>query len=135
MLKAIDLTTIIDFESDSDPDKGTDKATKFKLGGIPSRIYAQLKDKATRWAQDKENPDSVKAEFRHNDIARDIVRFGVKGFSNYSLNFKTQPEKFGDKEYQAVADDIMDSMDINLIRELSAEIRKLSEFNEAEIKN
>ena len=135
MLKIVDLTTTVEFESARDPDKGTDKATKFKLGAIPSRVYAALKDKATKWTQNPNSSDGVSAEFRPNLIGRDIVRFGVKGIENYPVKFATQKESIGSKEFDVLADAVIDAMDIDTIRELSTEIQKLCEFNEEEVKN
>lgn len=136
MLKAVNLSKTIDYQSPRDPAKGTPEATTFKLGAIPSRVYTQLKDKGTSFTQDSENPDSVKAAFSPNKIARDIVRFGLKGFDNFDeLEFKTQKEKVGPALFDVVHDDVMDRLDIDTIRELSEEIKRLCEFDGEEIKN
>lgn len=135
MLKALNLSTVIEYQSDRDPAKGTPEATVFKLGAIPSRVYTALKDKATNFTQEGGAGD-IKASFNPNLIARDVVRFGLKGFENYDgLEFKTQKEKVGPGLYDVLHDDVIDKIDIDTIRELSEEIRKLCEFDLDEVKN
>lgn len=134
-LKALNLTQVAVFESPRDPDKGTDNATKFKIGAIPSRIYAGLKDKAASFKPDPDAPDGMKAEFNGNLIAYDTVRFGLKGVENYGAEFKTQKEKVGHYLYDVAHDDFMASLDIETIRELKAAIDDLCSIDGETEKN
>lgn len=135
MLKALDLTALISFESPRDPAKGTDEATKFQLGAIPSRVYTALKDRSATFKADPTDQSDVLL-FHGNTAARDYVKYGLKGFTNYdNIAFKTVKERIGGKEYDVVADEILEAMDVDTIRELSIEIRKLSDIEKEEIKN
>lgn len=136
MLKALNLSKIVEFESDRDPDKGTENATKFKIGAIPSRVYAQLKDKASSFTPDGEGGDGLKAEFKPNMIAFETVKYGLKGIENFDgVEFKTQEVRIANTVIHAVHDDVMAALDIEIIRELSLAIRKICEFEDEEIKN
>lgn len=134
MLKAVNLTTTIEFQSPRDPEKGTDQATKFTLGAIPSRIYTTLKDKATSFTQE-EGVMGVRADYRPHAIAYDIVRHGLKNVENFPANFTTQEVRIGNSVHNVVHEDFMQTLDIDTIRELSEAIRGLCEFEVEEIKN
>lgn len=135
MLKALDLTKIVVFESPRDPDKGTDKATKFKISAIPARVYSQIKDKATKYTQDENNPDGIKAEFKPHEVAYDIVKFGLKGIENYNVEFKTQKERIGSMLYEVAHEEVMAGFDIDTIRELHEAIKNICEFDAETEKN
>ena len=134
MMKVLDLTKTIVHTSKRDPDYGKPGETKFTLGAIPSRIYTLLKDKATMYA-DLQSNDGGKVQLRNNSLARDCVKYGLKSIENFPVEVKFDKEHMGDKEYRVVAEETLDVFDIDLIRELHAEIEKLNEFTEEEAKN
>lgn len=135
MMKVIDLTATKDYSSERDPDFGTAKATVFVLGAIPSRIYTLLKDQATVFSADNENPDGAKVQFRNNSFARAVIKYALKDVKNFPVPFKREQTRVGDKEYTVVADEFLDVLDIDTIRELHAEAEKLNEFSKDEEKN
>lgn len=141
MLKALDLSKTIIFESPRDPAKGTEEATKFTIGAIPSRVYAALKDSATTYRQDPNNQDDIKVDFRPNDIAKDMVRHGLKGIQNFCtdsgsvVEFKTKKTRIGNSEYDVLADEVLDVIDLDTIREIAQAIREICEVDAKTEKN
>jgi len=135
MLYALNLTKFIEFESPRDPAKGTAEATKFKLGAIPSRIYTMLKDRAATFKADPNDQSDVLV-FHGNTAARDYVKYGLKGFENYgNLEFKTVQERIAGKNYDVVADDVLEAIDVETIRELSDQVKQLSDLDGEAVKN
>lgn len=50
----------------------------------------------------------------------EIVRYGLKGFKNFgSLEFRTEKQKFFDRDIDVVAEDIIRSIPLDIIRELA----------------
>jgi hypothetical protein len=135
MIKALDLSKTIVFESPRDTAKGTEDATKFIIGAIPSRVYAALKDSATTYRQDPNNQDDIKVDFRPNDIAKDMVRYGLKGIQNFCtasgavVTFKTTKARVGNSEYDVLADEVLDVIDLDTIREIAQAIREICEVD------
>lgn len=140
-LKALNLTKVIHFQSPRDPDKGGENATTFKISAIPARIYSQIKDKATKYSQDPQNPEGVTAEYLPHTIAFDVVRFGLKGMDNYvddegkPVDWKTEKAQIGNYRYDVVHHDVISKFDIETIRELHEAITKICEFGPETIKN
>lgn len=138
MLKALNLTKMVEFESPRDPAKGTPDATKFKISAIPTRIYAKLKDRSASFSPDEKDPDGMKADFHGNSLAFETVRWGLKGVENYDPDapaFKFQKEKVGPYMYDVVHDDFMAALDIQTIRELKSAIDSLCSVDEETEKN
>lgn len=140
MIKAINLSDTVQFQSEHDPDKGNPGATVFVLAPIAARINAVLKDRATQFRSDATGGGGLQADFRPNDIALDTVRHGLKGLSNFMgnknvpLEYATQDQVIGAVTYKVVADSILDVIPLAVMRELSGEINKLSSVPEVEAK-
>jgi len=135
MLKALDLSKTISHESELDEAKGTENASRFTLGGIHSRVYMVIKDRATKFAQDATGDMSV--SFSGNAVAYELVKFGLRDVQNFENNtpFKREKIRIGNTDCEVVTDEYMATLDPDLIRELSEQITKLCEFSKDEAKN
>lgn len=138
-IKVINLTDTLEYESQFDTAKGTDSATVFSLVPLPNRINAVLKDRATKFTSSAGG--GMVADFRANDVALDIVRFGLKGIKRLEdakgkpVKFHTQEYNFNGTQYPVVHDDLLDVIPLDVLRELSAQINSMSVVPEQEEKN
>lgn len=141
MLTAMSLSKITEFQSPRDPDFGNPNATTFKLAAIPSRIYTALKDDAARFITDASADGGMRTDFKPNMQSLEIVRFGLKGIQNLCdvdnvpVEFKTQKYRFNGAFYDVLHEDVLALLDIDTVRELATEIRKLCELDPAQAKN
>lgn len=119
-IKGISLGETKDFISQYDKDE---PKTIWKLGTLDSEIFDLL-------GEDK-NPLRLMS---------DAVRFGLKGFENFSvdgkpLKFDTISRAIGPYNYRVVSDNIMKIIPPQVKSELGTEILKMSKLNEDEVKN
>ena len=119
-IKGISLGETKEFVSQYDKDE---PKTKWVLGCIDSEIFDLL-------GEDK-NPLRIMS---------DAVRFGLKGFENFtadgkSIKFDTISRAVGQYNYRVVSDSIMKIIPPQVKTELGTEIIKMSKLNENEIKN
>ena len=130
-----------EFQSSHDPAKGTDDATVFTLGTLTARVQVFLRDQATKFKPDPENPDKVIADFLPNSAAYETVRFGLRGWRNFKdekgndLPFKTVKKNLGGREYEFVSEESIELLHADIIRELSEELSKLNNLSEEQSKN
>lgn len=134
---ALNLSDTVDFQSSLDPNRGKEGAAIFKIGAIPTRIFAKIKDQGSNFVLDDKAPGGVNAEFTFNDTATEMVRYGLKGIKGFKdgngndLEYKTQKMKVGNSLVEALHDDLMDVLPLELIRELAMEINVLCEVPDA----
>lgn len=140
-LKGLTKASVRTFESANDPDKGTDKATKFKLRYLDSFVMAYLKDTLTSFEADPLDPTKVKSLFNPTAVALETVRYGLSGWENFvdedgsSIEFKTVLRSIGGRKYPVLTDELLGAIPLALIEELSVEIRKSNSVTAAEVKN
>lgn len=148
-IRAISMDQVVDYVSDQDPAKGTDKeateATIFKLGTLSGRQNTSIKDQATSFRPDKDSPDpkspDMVAEFRPNQCAYLMVQFGLRGWERFldargnEVPFETTKKQLGGREVVCASDESMDRLGQELIRELSEQIEKLNSVEEPEPKS
>lgn len=140
-LKGLTKASIRTFESASDPDKGTDKATKFKLRFLDSFVMAHLKDTLTSFEADQQDPTKVKTSFSPTAVALETVRHGLAGWENFvdeegkDIEHKTVLRSVGGRKYPVLTDELLGAIPLSLIEELSTEIRKSNSVTAAEVKN
>lgn len=148
-IRALTMDQVIDYVSNLDPSKDTDReaeeATVFKLGTLSARQMTQIKDSATSFkpdrenSQDPKNPDMV-AEFRPNQSTYLTVQFGLRGWERFcdsegnEVPFKTTRKQLGGKEVTCAHDDSLDRLGQELMRELAERIEKLNTPTEADLK-
>lgn len=114
-----------------------DAATIFKLGTITRRTLMKIQDKTTAFRQDPGNPDEMLAEFKPNESAYEMVRNGMKGWTNFpdekGNNLKFLTEEVGGA--QVVATSCMNRLDLETIQEISLKLTELNTMKEEEAKN
>ena len=131
----------------SDPKKGNRTeydiepgATVFKLAALDVFLMGMIYDNAST-ISGKQGSDEVGINTRMNQTNIDAVRHGLVGFVNFSdkkgnaILFETQKAVIAGREYQVVADKVMNTLGIQLIAELAEKIKSISEVTVAEEKN
>lgn len=120
-IKGIRLSETKDYISKAD---SGDAKTVWKLGVLDSDIF-----------------DLVCSNDKLMVIGAEAVRFGLKGFENFTdgdghlVQFKTVSRPVGRYNYSVVADEIMKIIPPEIKSELGAEILKMSKLSEDEAKN
>lgn len=127
-----------EYELKRDPERGTPEATKFLIGTVLARVAGWIKDRAATFTGSPDGGSEITAAFHGNDAAYDLVRFGLKGWSNFrndtgnDLPFKTESRIIKGVSLDAVTDECMDALSLEDIRELSEEIEKANTVDPAE---
>lgn len=142
-IKALNLGKTWDFQSKSDPDRGTPEATTFHLQSLDSRVMGKLRDNTTKFLVDPSNPDEV-AETTVNaeNLNFESVQFGCTGWDNFPhpttgemVEAKTVPRRLGGKSYQIIDPEVLCLVPLSVIGEMAEDIRKANELSEEDLKN
>lgn len=126
---------------ESDPSKGEieqekidwSTATVFHLRSLDVFLMGHIYDNASLLTGS--GGDSFDIKTRINQTNIDAVRFGLVGFDNFAddrgvgIKFKTVKKVVNGREYDALDDDILNSMGLNLIGELAGKIKEASEVS------
>jgi hypothetical protein len=124
-----------------DDNYGTPEAVVFKLGTLSSRVLVLLRDSATKFVPDPNDMTNVTAQFLPNHSSFETVRYGLKGWTNFrdhegnDIPFKTVTRTVAGLSMDAVDNDTMDVIPIDLIRELAEEITRDNVLDEEKAKN
>lgn len=140
MIKALDLTSVIDYTLKTDTEE---PKTAWKLGILDTRIRKQLEDIAWEYETDPSQPGGgkAKASFNMGKSELDFVAFGLKGFEGFTkadgkpVYFKTEDRNVNGKIYHIVADDVIKIIPGNAIKELAEKIKEINNVSEEERKN
>jgi hypothetical protein len=136
--KALNLTRTKTYESNLDPEKGTENATKFVLGALDTRLMTALADKSFEVVNTADGDQVNKSN--QLTIAYNMVRFGLKGWTNYAdedgnpLEFKSGTANIGGKTYPCVQDDLLARLPLELVMELAGEVQSVNRVDEDEAK-
>lgn len=131
-IKALTLSAVSTIELDLDDAKGTPAATKFTIGALDAFVTAYVYDRTLTFS-DSEATGKATAQVKMNEANIEQVRFGLKGWSNFKdaagndIQFTMVEKVVLGKKYVVVSDDAMTMLPIEIIRELSAKIRKINE--------
>jgi len=131
----------------NDPSKGEEVrevieegATVFLLRPLDVFLMGYIYDNASTLSG-KQGDDMVGIHTRINQTNIDAVRHGLAGFKNFcdrhgnQVRYRTQKAVVNGREYQVVADDIMNMFGVRLIAELADKIKSISEVSPEEEKN
>jgi hypothetical protein len=130
----------------SDPPKGQiiqdvvgEDATRFYLSPLDVFLMGHIYDSASILSG-KSGSDEVGIHTRVNHTNIEAVRHGLKGFKNFDgkdgpVRFRTQKAIVNGREYEVVADAVMNRLGIQLIQELATKIKAISEVTADEEKN
>lgn len=143
-IRTLKLDEEWEFESKYDSDKGKEGATKFVLGTLSSRVVSSLQDGATKFrpTAGKDGEEAgMEADFLPNQMAYEVVRFGLKGVKGLldadgkPVKFKTATRHIGGADVKCAAETILKALPLDLLRELSEEIQTKNVLTEGETKN
>lgn len=133
-LTAMSVSDTWVFESDRDPDKGTENATKFTLGTLDVFLKGHIFDSATEIS----GQGSITIHTNKTNI--EAVRFGLKGWSNFrdkagnDVPFKTLKRNVGGRSYDVVSDETLNRLSLDDIQELGQAIKTGNVVTEEEAK-
>jgi hypothetical protein len=134
-IKAINLAKTINYQSDNDPDKGTEAATTWLLGTLDARVVSHIKDKATAIPVSSLGTGEGFATLRINEMNFDIVRYGLRGVTNYDVKFGTENASLGGKTYPVASAAFMDSIPEEEIAAMASAILDINQVSQEERKN
>jgi hypothetical protein len=124
-LKGLTLAETFDFQFDDDPGKGTPDATTFKLRTLDVTVTSHINDNSLSFEGETGTP-SIKINQSH--VER--VRFGLCGWDNFQdqdgnhIDFRTVKRNLGGRSYEVAADECLNRLGMERIRELSEAIQK-----------
>lgn len=118
MITGIDINKIVEYILKGD----TDNPTIWKLGMIPGIVMGDIGASAQ---SDKER---VACLYK-------VLQFGIKGWSNYSIPYKTETIKVGEKNYDVASIEAIMSLPLNVVAELSEKIFEINNLTEGDRKN
>lgn len=160
-LIAMTTADTVDYVSDKDPSKKTNKvqrdpenpaagfdvtteilpgATVFKVRPLDVFLMGFIYDNASSLTG-REGSSEIGIHTKVNQTNIEAVRHGLLGWENFTdakggaARFKTQRAVVNGRTYDVAHDDVMNSMGIQLIQELAAEVKRISEVTPAEEKN
>lgn len=141
-LVGIRLNATREYQSkELDDNYGTPEAVVFKLGTLSSRVLVLLRDAATKFVPDPNDMTQVTAQFLPNHSAYETVRYGLRGWVNFrdvdgdDIPFNTLQRNVSGISMDAVDDETMDVIPIDLIRELAEAITEDNVLDEEASKN
>lgn len=113
--------------------------TIFKLKPLDVYLNGWIYDNATAWNQ---RGSDVGIQTRANETNIQAVKFGLAGIENLhsddgggAMTLRHIKANFNGRTYDAVPDAILNALGLQLIAELAAEIKKISEVSGVEAKN
>jgi hypothetical protein len=132
----------------ADPAKGVKQvaqideasATIFLLKPLDAFLTAYIYDNASSLTG-RQGSDDVKINTRVNQTNIDAVRFGLRGFENFTdgkgalVHFKSAKAVVNGREYEVASDDTVKLLGLKLVAELAGEVKRISEVSSAEEKN
>lgn len=128
-VKALSLGSTRKYELKSDPDRGTDGATRFIIGTLDSRTVGRINDAATTMHVNPSRPDE-EIETSINTSVRNFMacEFGLRGWENFKddkgndIKFRTVSRRHGGQSYAVVDPEIMNLLPYDVVAELANEV-------------
>ena len=141
-IRGLNLGQTWEYQSDKDPDKGTDEASIFELQTLDSRVMGHLTDGVTKVFVDAKKPDDM-AETQINMQAMNFqtCQFGIKSWSNVldvdgnQIEFRTTGKRLGGKDYKIVVTEVLCRIPGAVISELADELRKDNDLSDDDVGN
>ncbi len=142
MIVGLTLNSQVAYQSKSDPDYGTEKATTFQLGSLDSRIVGKLRDDATSFAVNPNAPEEeVDVSIGQNELYYLACMFGLKGWTNLvdsdgnDIRYRTRKRNVAGRTYEVVDDMTLSRIPQGVLVELGREILEANEVSETDVKN
>jgi hypothetical protein len=142
----LNLAATEDYSSryDSDAKAGPGQVvnpTVFRLGTLDSFVFAHIRDKLTVYETSPLPGAKGNVRVSANEMAIETVRYGLRGWRNLKdgqgndIPFRTVKQYLFGREYDAVADECLMVLPLQLVLELSERLKMLNELSEAEAGN
>jgi hypothetical protein len=144
MVIPIDISETKDYVLKSDRSNPPESQTVFKIGVVDVLTRAKIEDLYLRWSYNKKGgaDDQATALFSQNDLNLDIVRFGLKGWSNFVRKDGTDaPFEMSSRGIQGLPPrSVIDDKSLRYlasewVAELAEAIRKFNSIDEDTRKN
>jgi hypothetical protein len=107
MISGLDLNATVEYTLKSD----TDNPTVWKLGIIPSYLFARI---------------SADAPTKEIQTAYRVLQIAIKGWENFNVPFTTEKEKLFDREIDCVPLSTLERLPLNVVTELAGKIMEIN---------
>ena len=116
MISGLDLNATINYSLKGD----TENPTVFKLGVIPSYLFARISSEAS-------NKDI--------ETAYKVLQLTIRGWENLNIPFSTEKQKLFDRDMDVVPISVLERLPLKVITELSMKAMEINQITEVERKN
>ena len=116
MISGLDLSQTVDYSLKND----TENPTIWKIGVIPSYLFAMISDGA--------NEKQIETVYK-------FLQVGIKGWENFNIPHETVKEKMFGREIDVVPMSIIERIPMRIVTELSMKIMEVNQITEVERKN
>jgi len=112
-----------------------DLATVFELGPLDQRTYTRILDGAMNVTQ------GSGIQMKTNQSNYEVVQYGLKGWRNFvdgngkQLPFLSEKKPVGSATYTVATDQTLSALGSDMIKELAAQIKLLSQVSVEQVKN
>lgn len=138
-LVGLSMGAVTPFESARDPAKGTERATRFKLGSLDVFTVGYLSDLA--YAMHTNAVGDMRVSVKRNAASIEAVRLGLRGWENFKdaagndCAFTLVDREVNGVRVKSVSDESMRYLDIDTVLELAEELRRRNTVSEGLEKN
>ena len=116
MISGLDLNAVKDYVLKED----TDNPTIWKIGVIPSYIFARISEEA--------NTKQIETAYK-------LLQVSIRGWENFSVPYETIKEKLFGRELDIVPISVLERLPLKVITELSMAVMEVNQLTEQERKN
>lgn len=134
MIKAINILATEWFTPDSDPDKGTDNATAFKLRALDSYVMAHIQDGLAEVTPDAET-GAATTSINVHATALEAAAFAIEDYRNFPTPIKHVKRTIGRESYPVLAKEVLATIPINVVMEIYRRVREMNEPTKEDVKN
>lgn len=136
---ALNLASTWEFVSELDPAKGTEEATRFRLGALDARVMAHIRDLATSVTARSVEAGDVRINMASMLFA--AAQFGLRGWTNLrdsagnDVPFRTVDRVVGGKTYKVVAPELLELLPFDVVQEIGQAVLDGNSLSKEEAKN
>jgi hypothetical protein len=116
MITGLDLNATVDYTLKGD----TDNPTVWKIGVIPSYLFARI------------SGDAVNKEI---ETVYKLLQIALKGWENFNIPYETNKEKFFGRDVDVVPLAVLERIPLQVVTELSMKVMEINQLSEGERKN
>ena len=116
MITGLNLEETVDYSLKED----TDNPTVFKIGIIPSYLFAKISSEAKQ--------GEIETAFK-------ILQIAIKGWENFNIPFAKEKQMIFGREMDVVPLSLLESIPLKAISELSVKVMEINQLTDDERKN